>query len=121
ELKGFPFTPGASRIWRIAPWARNVTCDAAATTGACTLFADGFTSITGMSFGPDGSLYVVEIVKNGVLGLFNGTDVTGALIRYKSGVKTEMITGQLTVPGDVAVSRSGTVYVTNKSVCTGNG
>lgn len=121
ELKGFPFTPSASRIWRIAPWARNVTCDATATTGACTLFADGFTSITGMSFGPDGSLYVVEIVKNGVLGLFNGTDVTGALIRYKSGVQTELIAGQLTAPGDVAVSRTGTLYVSNKSVCTGDG
>lgn len=121
ELKGFPFTPGASRIWRIAPWARNVTCDAAAPTRACSLFADGFTSITGMSFGPDGSLYVVEIVKNGVLGLFNGTDFTGGLIRYKGGVQTEMIAGQLTAPGDVAVSRNGTLYVSNKSVCTGTG
>src|SRR4029078_11135774 len=24
ELKGFPFTPGASRIWRVSPSARNV-------------------------------------------------------------------------------------------------
>jgi hypothetical protein len=121
ELKGFPFTPGASRIWRIAPWARNVTCDPTATSGACTLFADGFTSVTGMAFGPDRSLYVVEIVKNGVLGLFNGTDVTGALIRYKGGVQTELVAGQLTAPGDVAVSRSGTLYVSNKSVCDSTG
>jgi hypothetical protein len=121
ELKGFPFTPGASRIWRIAPWARNVLCDPTATSGACTLYADGFTSITGMSFGPDGSLYVVEIVKNGVLGLFNGTDVTGALIRYKGGAQTELAAGQLTAPGDVAVTRGGTLYVTNKSVCSGDG
>ena len=28
ELTGFPFTPGASRIWRVDPHARNVTCDA---------------------------------------------------------------------------------------------
>jgi hypothetical protein len=121
ELKGFPFTPGASRIWRIAPSARNVTCDPTATSGACTLFADGFTSVTGMAFGPDGSLYVVEIVKNGVLGLFSGTDVTGALIRYKAGVQTELVAGQLTAPGDVAVSRTGALYVSNKSVCTGTG
>ena len=26
-LTGFPFTPGASRIWRLAPWARNAVCD----------------------------------------------------------------------------------------------
>ena len=65
--------------------------------------------------------YVVEIVKNGVLGLFSGTDVTGALIRYQGGVQTELIAGQLTAPGDVAVSRTGTLYVSNKSVCTGDG
>ena len=118
ELKGFPFAPGTSRVWRIAPWARNVVCDPAATHGACTVYADGFTSITGLDFGPDGSLYVVEIVKNGVNGLFSGTDVTGALIRYKNGAMTDISDGQLTLPGDVAVTRGGAIYVTNKSVCS---
>ncbi len=118
ELKGFPFTPGSSRVWRVAPWARNVVCDPTATSGPCTVYADGFTSITGLSFGPDGSLYVVEIVKNGVLGLFSGTDVTGALIRYKNGVQTDISNGELTLPGDVAVTRGGAIYVTNKSVCS---
>jgi hypothetical protein len=115
ELTGFPFTPGASRIWRIAPWARNATCDEDTADG-CKLFADGFTSITGLDAGPDGSLYVVEIVKNGVLGLFTGTDTTGALIRLKRGHQTEIAAGRLTAPADVAVGRDGTLYVTNKSV-----
>ena len=115
ELTGFPFTPGASRVWRIAPWARNATCDADTSDG-CALFADGFTSITGLDFGPDGSLYVVEIVKGGVANLFLGGDITGALIRVKDGVRTELAAGKLTAPADVAVSRGGTVYVTNKSV-----
>ena len=121
ELKGFPFTPGASKVWRIAPWARNVVCDPAATSGPCTVYADGFTSITGLDFGPDGSLYVVEIVKNGVLGLFDGSDTTGALWRVKHGVRSELIPGRLTAPGDVAVARDGTIYVTNKSVLIGGG
>jgi hypothetical protein len=121
ELKGFPFAPGASKVWRIAPWARNVVCDPAATSGPCTVFAGGFTSITGLDFGPDGSLYVVEIVKNSVLGLFDGSDTTGALWRVKHGVRTELIPGQLTAPGDVAVARDGTIYVTNKSVLIGGG
>jgi len=121
ELKGFPFTPGASKVWRIAPWARNVICDPAATSGPCTVYADGFTSITGLDFGPDGSLYVVEIVKNGVLGLFDGSDTTGALWRVKHGVRSELVPGQLTAPDDVAVSRDGTIYVTNKSVLVGAG
>jgi hypothetical protein len=121
ELKGFPFTPGASKVWRIAPWARNVVCDPAAKSGPCTVYADGFTSITGLDFGPDGSLFVVEIVKNGVSGLFDGSDTTGALWRVKHGVRSELVPGRLTAPGDVAVSRDGTIYVTNKSVLIGGG
>lgn len=121
ELKGFPFTPGTSRIWRVAPWARNVTCDPTATSGACTLFMDGFTSITGLDFGPDGSLYVVEIVKSSVLNLFVGVDSTGALYRVSGGTKTELVPGQLTAPDDVAVARDGTIYVTNKSILVGAG
>lgn len=116
ELKGFPFTPGASRIWRIAPSARNVVCDPAAKHGPCTVFADGLTSITGLDFGPDGSLYVVEIVKAGVVHLFDGSDTVGALIRIKHGQRTELAKGKLNAPDDVAVSRSGHVYVTNWSV-----
>ena len=80
ELKGFPFSPGASNVWRIAPWARGAVCDMDTSDG-CSLFAGGFTSITGLDFGPDGSLYVVEIAKGGVFNLFSGGDITGALIR----------------------------------------
>jgi hypothetical protein len=113
ELKGFPFAQGASRIWRIAPWARDVTCDASAATPACSLYMDGFTSITGIDFGPDGALYVVEISKLGVPGIGPGT---GGLFRVAGGNVTELVPGQLSAPGDVAVGRDGTVYVTNWSV-----
>jgi hypothetical protein len=121
ELKGFPFTPGASRIWRISPRARNVVCDPTAKHGPCTLFADGFTSIVGLAFGPRGDLYVVEIVKAGVFNLFSGGDTTGALWRVKHGHKTEIAAGSLHAPGGVAVDRHGTIYVTNLSVAVGGG
>lgn len=121
ELKGFPFTPGTSRIWRISPRARNVTCDPAAKSGDCTLFMDGFTSIVGLTFGKDGSLYVVEIVKTGVANLFGGLDTVGALWKVKGGVKTELVPGRLTLPGGVAVTHGGTIYVTNKSIATNGG
>lgn len=121
ELKGFPFTPGASRIWRVSPRARNVVCDPTAKHGPCTLFADGFTSVVGLDFGPRGDLYVVEIVKAGVLNLFIGGDTTGALWRVKRGHKTEIAQGRLTAPGGVAVGRHGTIYVTNFSVSVGGG
>lgn len=113
ELKGFPFAAGASRIWRIAPWARGVACDASAATAECSLYMDGFTSVTGIDFGPDGALYVVEIAKDGGLDIGPGT---GGLFRVANGSRTELIPGQLSAPGDVAVARDGTVYVTNWSV-----
>ena len=115
ELRGFPFTPGASRIWRIAPWARGAVCDTDTTDG-CQLYLDGFTSVTGLDFGPDGSLYVVEFIKGGVANLFLGGDITGALIRVHGGQRHELAEGELTTPADVAIGRDGTVYVTNMSV-----
>jgi glucose/arabinose dehydrogenase len=121
ELKGFPFTPGTSRIWRVAPWARNVTCDPTATHGPCTLYMDGFSSIVGLAWGHDRSLYVVEMVKNGVAGYFAGTDTVGALWKVKHGIKKELVPGRLTLPGGVAVARNGTIYVTNESVSVGGG
>ena len=122
ELKGFPFQAGTSRIWRVAPWARNVTCDPTATSGPCTLFMDGFTSIVGTRLGPKhGTLYVTEIVKTGVAGLFAGTDTVGALLKVKHGVVTELVPGRLTAPGGVAVGRNGAIYVSNKSISIGGG
>ncbi len=122
ELKGFPFTPGTSRIWRVAPWAHGALCDPAATHGACTLYADGFTSIIDLQFGPRGDLYVLEIAKAGVLNVFTpGGDTTGALWRVHHGVKTEIVPGRLDTPGGFAITRDGTIYVTNHSTTVGGG
>jgi hypothetical protein len=121
ELKGFPFTPGASRIWRIAPSARNVTCDPTRKHGKCTLFADGFTAVVGIDFGRRGELYVVEMVKGGLANLFLGGDITGALWKVKRGHKTEIAPGRLTAPGGLVVNRKGTIYVSNFSVSVGGG
>jgi hypothetical protein len=120
QLRGFPFTPGSSHIWRIAPWARDVQCDASAPTDACQVWVDGLTSVTGLDFGADGTLYVVEISKFGVLGIGPNN---GALLEIPWGSKTatELVPGTLTAPGDVAVGRDGTVYVTNNSTSVGGG
>jgi len=58
ELKGFPAPTGASKIWRIEPGTRHAKCG---TSSACRVVAEGFTSIVDLAFGPDGTLYVVEI------------------------------------------------------------
>ncbi len=61
ELKGFPAPLGMSRIWRIEPGTRHEHCDADAVGSPCTVVADGFTSIVDLTFGSDGTAYVVEL------------------------------------------------------------
>jgi hypothetical protein len=58
ELKGFPSPLGESRVWRIAPNARNAKCGQ---SPLCTVALDGFTSIIDLTFGPDGRLYVAQL------------------------------------------------------------
>lgn len=111
QLTGFPFPVGAANIYRVP-----------ASGGAPTVFATGFTNIVDLTFGPDGSLYVVEIAKNGLLAAFEGNDWTGALIRIApDGTRTELVPGVLTAPGGVAVASDGTIYVTNNAVFSGTG
>ena len=106
QLTGFPFPVGAANIYRVP-----------ADGGAPTVFASGFTHIVDLTFGPDGSLYVVEIAKNGLLAAFNGNDWTGALIRIApDGTRTELVPGALTAPGGVAVGSDGALYVTNNAI-----
>ena len=52
ELKGFPAPTGASRIWRVAPWASWADCGNSA--DCQVVFDGGFTSIIDLKFGPDG-------------------------------------------------------------------
>jgi hypothetical protein len=120
ELTGFPFTPGASRIWRVAPWARNVTCDEDATSGPCVVYATGFTSVIDLQWGPDRALYVAEMVKGGVGNLFFGGDTTGAIYRLKNGVRTEIAAGQLQLIGGIAVTRHA-IYATTFNVSPDGG
>jgi hypothetical protein len=115
ELRGFPATPGRSQIWRIAPDSVNAVCDPAApSTGACRRYADGFTSIVDLDFGPDGSLYVVELVRQSWFqweqGLVNPP--IGGVFRIPPGGGTavELAAGQLILPAGVAVDSRG-VYV----------
>jgi glucose/arabinose dehydrogenase len=120
ELKGFPFRPGSSNIWRIAPWARNATCDADTSDG-CKLWRTGFTAIVGMDFAPDGSLYVVEMVKNGLFSLFEGGDTVGALLKVRKGKPVkEIAAGKITLPGGVVAGRHN-VFVTVNSISATDG
>jgi len=121
ELIGFPFTKGASRIWRIAPGTVNALCDPATPqTGPCRSFATGFSSVLDLTFGRDGTMYVLEMAKDGLGGFLvlgqNPATVDGALWAVKNGVKTELAPGSLKVPGGVAVGDDGALYVTTGDV-----
>lgn len=63
ELTGMPAAVGWSRLWRIAPDARNVVCP----SDDCKEVLSGLTSVADLEFGPDGRLYVVEMDRNGWL------------------------------------------------------
>jgi hypothetical protein len=105
ELGGDGTPVGKSRIWKVDPASRTAT-----------VYATGFTAITGVAFGPDGSMYVSELIKNGLAAAQKG-DLTGALIRVSpSGARSELARGQLIAPAGVAVATDGTVYVATGSV-----
>jgi len=118
ELTGFPFSKGVARIWRIAPGGVDALCDPAhPTTGRCTSVATGFSSVIDLAFGRDGTMYVLEIAKNGLAGaLVLGTEFPpiGALWAVKNGVRT-LVSDALVATGGVAVGDDGTVYVTTNT------
>lgn len=111
QLTGFPFPVGDANIYRVP-----------AQGGVPEVYAGGFTAIIDLAFGADGSLYVLEIAKNGLLDAFIFNDWTGALIRVApDGTRTEIAAGALFAPGGVAVRSDGAFYVTNNSIFSASG
>ena len=104
ELKGFPFHPGSSRIWRIKRGAEDATCDPEQPNRACRTVETGFTSVIDLAFGDDGELYVLEIAKAGLLAVEEfGAPPIGGLWRVEDGKKKELAPDELMAPGGVAV------------------
>ena len=63
ELKGFPFRPGTSNIWRIKPGAEGAWCSVNEPdpTHMCSLYSDGYTAIQDIAFDKrSGQLYVYD-------------------------------------------------------------
>ena len=110
QLTGFPFNVGVANVWRVNP-----------RTGAKRVVAGGFTNIVGLAVGRGGTLYVLEIARNGLLEGEVCGDFSGRLWKVdRRGAKTEIqVPGGLNAPGGIAVARDGTIYVTNASVQPG--
>jgi hypothetical protein len=112
QLTGFPFAPETANVYRINPWS-----------GATTVVAGGFTNVVGIAFGPDPSLYVLEIARDGLLEGEICGNFAGRLWKVRHGEKTEIVVpdGGLNAQGGVAVGLDGTIYVTNSSVVPNGG
>jgi hypothetical protein len=109
ELKGFPGPTGESRIWRVEAGTRHATCG---TSPACTVVADGFTSIVDLSIGPDGTIYVTEIDEASFLAVELGVGTLGGTVSACDPTTwqcTPLATG-LTIPVATTVGKDGTVY-----------
>jgi hypothetical protein len=139
ELKGFPFRPGSSNIWRIKPWADGALCsvNTPSPESGCKLLGSGFTAIQDIAFNRHtGKMYVLELAEAGVLAFEAGLPGEGGeppagpmppavLIEVKThswnkwhrnvhpDQGRELARGQLFEPGGVVVDKWGTVYVTD--------
>jgi hypothetical protein len=126
ELKGFPFRPGSSNIWRIDGDAEGAFCSVAGSTGGCELYDTGYTGIADIAVNQhNGRLYVYEFAEEGVLAFEEGLDPENGvfppavLLEVKrNGQRRELAAGQLSQPGGVAVAFNGQVFVTD-NVFTG--
>jgi hypothetical protein len=118
ELKGFPAPRGRSRIWRIEPGARHANC---ATSSACSIVATGFTSIVDLTFGPDGTLYVVEIDEASWAAVEFQVGALGGTVNAcdpNTWTCSQVATG-IPIPIGVAIDHRGDVYVTANALIPG--
>jgi sugar lactone lactonase YvrE len=114
ELTGGPFPVGGAVVWRVVPGEEP------------TEYATGFTNIIDVGFGPDGTLYVAEIVHEGLMPVFMGGDVApiGAVLSVPpGGGEPEMVaTGeQLMALGGLTVADDGSIYVSANTLGTEGG
>jgi hypothetical protein len=111
QLTGFPFLLNEARVYRVP-----------ANGGTPQVFASGFTKIIDLAFGPDRSLYVLQISSTAGAPPQAGS---GSLIRVSPDgtTKTTIVApgAGLVAPGGIAIDRDGTIYVSNFSVSPGGG
>jgi hypothetical protein len=107
QLTGFPFPPGAAKIFRVVPGS------------APTVYASGFTNIISLAFDARGNLYVLEIDRDGLLAPLP----TGRLARINASDKSvdTVASEGLVMPGGLAIAGDGSIYVSNYSTSPGAG
>jgi hypothetical protein len=104
ELSGVPFATGAANVYRVAPGQ------------APQVFRSGFTTVTDIDFGPDGSLYVIEPSTGPQF-----FALPGDLVRIRPDGTRTIVVANLDRPTSVVVDGSGAVYYTNRGITPGAG
>ncbi len=103
ELTGFPFPPGGANVFTV-PVAG----------GDPTVAYDGFTNIIDVATAPDGTLYVLEFIRGGILSIdpANPATLEGQLTRIApDGSRIVIANEGLIAPTGLAVDAEGTPYV----------
>ena len=122
ELKGFPFTPGASKVWRIEADADGAWCSVNAPSPDCTVYKDGLTAIQDIAIDQrNGRMFVLTLAEAGVLAFEEGFETgefpPGALYELRNIGRwnekfLQLAEGQISQPGGIAL-RGGQTYVTD--------
>jgi glucose/arabinose dehydrogenase len=99
-----PFAAGAANVYRVVPGQ------------APQVFRSGFTTVTDIDFGPDGSLYVVEHSTGPMF-----FALPGDIVRITPSGQRTVVVSNLNRPTSVLVTSDGTVYYTNRGVTAGSG
>lgn len=117
ELKGFPFRPGSSKVWRIDPDAEGAWCSVRTPDPACTVYRDELTAIQDIAFSPtSGRLFVYELARDGVLAFEEGFDTgefpPAVLLVVEKHRRHELAKGHLSEPGGITFGLGG-LFVTD--------
>ncbi|MSP13739.1 MAG: ScyD/ScyE family protein [Chloroflexi bacterium] len=96
-LSGFPFTPGSSKVVKVA------------SNGQFSDYATGLTMLTDIRTAPDGNMYAVQF---GIFTDKGPTPNSGAVIRIKEGKASEVVAGNLSFPTSIDFNANGDAYVT---------
>lgn len=107
QLTGFPFPANGASIWKVAPGKKPVK------------WATGLTTVTDLAFGPDGSLYAVQLSDTG-LGV--PKPGPGSVVRIPRGGGAQHTTVASGLPAPYGISLHGNAaYVTTHATEAGKG
>jgi hypothetical protein len=128
ELRGYPFRPGTSRIWKVKSDVKNAVCSTNPDIELrrCESRAKGLTGIAAVAQISGGGVLALEYAKDGVLAFESGCFgpagcPPAALIRIKNGSKTDVSGGTLSAPGSIVPFEGRTYFATDALFTPGGG